>query len=171
MTHLDERMEELNYSFLHDNERERGDALSHIRELEKRLTVELPPEYREFLALYGGATFGDTFEAPITEAGHTAEYACPTAFYGFYKPKSNGSAHSLDLRDIIRYYKDRVPAGSIPIAQAIGGNLILLRVVGKDRGKVSYWDHESSQVLSVAPSFGEFLANLTLTDTDDGNDD
>jgi len=171
MTRFEQRMKELDYSILHYREREEGDVEFRIQEIEKRLGQRLPPDYREFLADYGGSTFSDTFEAPITEPGHFDEYACPTAFLGFYKPKSDGSPHSLDLPDNIRYYKDRVPTESIPIAQAIGGNLILLGVAGRDRGKVCYWDHETSDVFAVADSFAEFLANLRLTDEDDEDDD
>ncbi len=170
MTRFDSRMSELSYSILHDRERVGGDTEPRIQELERSIGSELPSDYREFLAVYGGATFSKPFEAPIAEPGHFDEYACPTAFLGFYKPNS-GSAHALDVMDGVRYYKNRVPKGYIPIAQAIGGNLILLGVETANRGKVLYWDHETSDVFAVADSFSEFLSQLTLTDEEDEDDE
>jgi hypothetical protein len=171
MTRFDQRMTELNFSILHENERERGDVEPRIRDLEKRLGLPLPSEYREFLTSYGGATFDDIVEAPITEPGQFDEYACPTAFFGFYRPRSKGVPHSLDLPDNIRHYRGRVPTGYIPIAQAIGGNLILLNVVGKDCGKIYYWDHETSSILLTAESFAGFLEALAQSDSDDDDEE
>lgn len=166
MTRFDNRMGELSYSILHDHERVAGDIEPRIQELERIIGSRLPPDYREFLTVYGGATFSKPFEAPITEPGHFDEYACPTAFLGFYQP-NNGSPHSLDVLDAVRYYKTRIPKGFIPIAQAIGGNLILLGIDAANRDKVLYWDHETSDVLAVADSFSDFLSHLTLTDEED----
>src|SRR5262245_27519725 len=132
MTRFDQRMSELDYSILHGRERESGDIEPRIQDLERQIGSPLPPDYREFLVVYGGTTFTETFEAPITEPGYFDEYACPEVFFGFYKPDANGTPHSLDLPDNWRYYKSWIPKGAIPIAQAIGGNLILLGVAGNN---------------------------------------
>ena len=171
MTRFDQQMKDLAYSILHEDEREQGDAEHHIQELEKRIGVPLPTDYREFLTRYGGATFSDTFEAPLTEPGHFDEYACPEVFFGFYKPEGSGRPHSLDLPDNLRFYKSRIPKGFIPIARAIGGNLILLGVDARNRGRVYYWDHETSDVLAVADTVADFLANLRITDEEDEDED
>jgi hypothetical protein len=170
MTALAQRMNELKYYVLHPTDRLVGDDEQLIRQFETQIGTSLPQEYRDFLARFGGAAFPDTFEAPIREPGHSGEYACPSVFFGFYKPNQRNIPHSLDLTGNYSEYKKRVQRGLLPIAQAIGGNLICLAISGLRRGNIYYWDHETSELLFVASSFGEFLSNLQLTKDEEDED-
>jgi hypothetical protein len=163
-------MTELRYYILHPSERITEEWEPLICRFETEIGMTLPGAYREFLAEFGGATFPKMFEAPITEPGHPGEYACPSVFFGFYKPDARGVWHSLDLFGNYSHDRSRVRHGLIPIAHAIGGNLICLAVSGSKRGSVYYWDHETTDVLYVASSFDEFLSNLQLTEDDDDDD-
>jgi hypothetical protein len=162
-----QRMTELKYYVLHPSERITGDLEPLIRRLETEIGAPLPDDYRGFLAEFGGATFPELFEAPITEPGHPGEYACPWVFFGFYNPDARGIPHSHDLRSNYSEYKSRVRFGLIPIAEAIGGNLICLSVSGSNRGSVYYWDHETNDVWLVSNSFDEFLSSLQLTEDEE----
>jgi hypothetical protein len=164
-----QRLAELGFHILHPSDRVAGDVESLIRQFETLIGARLPEEYREFLLEYGGAFLDDIYEAPITEPGHLGEYACPRGFFGFYKPDARGVRHSLDLPRNYSGYKNRIRYGLVPIAHAIGGNLICLAVSGSDRGAVYYWDHETNDVWLVSNSFDEFLSNLQLTE--DADDD
>ncbi len=118
--------------------------------LERALGHQLPDDYRRFLLEVGGG-----------------------------KPQANvldgegrvGVQRFLDLGgtlDLRRHqYGDRIPAGYLPIADAEGGNLLLLDL---DAGAVWFWDHEREAeegaapdpgaVAKVAESFADLYARL-----------
>jgi hypothetical protein len=162
-----QRLAELGFRILHPSERIAGDVEPLIRQFETTIGAQLPGDYSEFLRDHGGAFLDDLYEAPITEPGHPGEYACPRGFFGFYQPNEQGVPHSLDLRARYQQFKPRVRPGLVPIAHAIGGNLICLAVSGSDRGSVYYWDHETNQVWLVSRSFDDFVFGLQLTEDED----
>lgn len=87
MTRFDQQMKDLAYSILHEDEREQGDAEHHIQELEKRIGVPLPTDYREFLTRYGGATFSDTFECCSRNLAISMSMRVPKFFSAFTSQK------------------------------------------------------------------------------------
>ena len=130
---------------------------------EAQLGFALPAPYRNFLLLYNG--------------GHPE----PAAF-----PIDNNPAdtHGLvqaflcineqdvyNLATYVKRYRNRVPAGFLPIAVDPGGNLICLAMAGARAGKVYFWDHEEEaeegqpptdkNVFLIANTFDEFLSRLT----------
>ncbi len=82
-----------------------------------------------------------------------------------------------------RMYEGRVPSGCIPIAQAPGGNQILLGSQGQWLGKVYLWDHEQEPNVArmsrenlnlylIADSFVAFIELLkTIPDVKNNDDD
>ena len=57
---------------------------------------------------------------------------------------------------------DRVPHGTLPVADAEGGNLVLIAL---DSDAVLFWDHElehdlDEAVSEIAPDFAAFLDGL-----------
>jgi hypothetical protein len=166
-----QRLAELGFRILHPSERIASDVEPLIRQFETMIGAQLPGDYHEFLREHGGAFLDDLYEAPITEPGHPGEYACPRGFFGFYQPNEQGVPHSLDLRTKYLQFKSRIRPGLVPIAHAIGGNLICLAVSGPSFGRVYYWDHETNHVWLVSHSFDDFLLSLQLTDDEDEGDD
>ena len=87
-------------------------------------------------------------------------------FLGIYPDEYN------DLLDHIKTYKERLPKNTFPIAYDSCGNLIVISVMGPDRGKIYFWDHEMeadidhgevsdySNLTLIADSFDEFLEGL-----------
>lgn len=171
MNRFSPRMTDLGYSILQPSQRDTGDTAAQIAKYEAAIGASLPPDYKDFLAEFGGATFADTYEAPITEPGHAGDYACPEVFFGFYRPDQGQKARHFDLNASLSAFKSRIPDGFIPIARAIGGNLILLGVAGPQKGTVYYWDHETQEVWLVAKDFTNFMTNLQLAEGDDDDDE
>ena len=118
--------------------------------LERELGRALPADYRRFLLEVGGGKP----EANVLEGDPRV---------GVQRFLDLGG--TLDLRR--HQYSDRVPAEHLPIADAEGGNLLLLDLAA---GAVWFWDHEREAeegappdpgaVSKVADSFADLLARL-----------
>ncbi len=134
-----------------------------IAEAEEELGLSLPVQYRDFLSKHNG--------------GHPE----PNAFPIENNPSDDhGLVHYFlcvkendvyNLVDWVKRFHDRIPSGFLPIAVDPGGNLICLSTIGKNAGKVYFWDHEEEaregevpgydNVYFIANSFSEFLGSLT----------
>ncbi|GHS98120.1 hypothetical protein AGMMS50296_5610 [Alphaproteobacteria bacterium] len=67
-------------------------------------------------------------------------------------------------------YSKRIPANMICITRNCGANLMLLSIVGKDRGNIYFWNHDTEanngeipnydNLTLIANSFDEFLSKL-----------
>jgi hypothetical protein len=134
-----------------------GHAL--IEEYEKIWGVELPTEYRDFLAENnGGYPYPDGFCIKAIDDESTVD-----RFLGLdVGPNSN-------LDNYVRVYKDRIPKELFPIAHDPGGNLVCIGISGEHLGRIYFWDHEYeadesnvdfSNVHLVAETLEGFLANL-----------
>lgn len=62
-----------------------------------------------------------------------------------------------------RDYSGRMPPDVLPIADAVGGNLVCLGLSASRTG-VLFWDHETEELTALAPSFRSFLASLRRID-------
>lgn len=132
---------------------------SLVSSFERVIGFHLPNDYIEFLKSYNGG------------------YPEPDAFY-FSNCKDGSSVDRfLSLgcekhHDLLRYfntYKDRIPAGFLPIAHDPGGNLILIRL-NDDFPQIFFWDHEAEvdegevpstkNMYIISNSLSEFLAGL-----------
>lgn len=136
--------------------------------LEKLIGSRLPEDYRRFMLRYNGGTPEPaTFHFVEKPYGESTSDAV-RAFLSLGDPEYYGLDNSLHT------YTDRIPQGTIPIADDDGGNLVLLGVSGTDdagqaiRGKVYYWFHELepqdpldwSNVSPIADSFDAFMRAL-----------
>lgn len=131
--------------------------------LEQQLGVTLPAPYRAFLRAHNGG-YPEPNAFPI-EGDYADDHALLDWFLGV-RP-----GQTRDLADYAQRYRDRVPAGFLPIGYDPGGNLICLVVDGPDSGKLFFWDHEREadsgeqpsydNLAFVAPDFDTFLASLT----------
>ena len=101
-----------------------------IKELEDRLDLRFPPDYRGFLKSYqGGYPEPDGFE--FGEDGSSVD-----KFLAVYGNKLETIEGCIDI------YRGRYPDGLLPVANDPGGNLILLGVSERFDG-IYFWNHET----------------------------
>ncbi|WP_033852683.1 SMI1/KNR4 family protein, partial [Yersinia wautersii] len=107
-----------------------ADELSIVN-IEKKLGITFPNDYREFLKKYnGGYPEPDGFYFIDSKDG-----SCVDKFLSTNGDKSDSIAACYDL------YKKRIPQGFVPIATDPGGNLLLLCGTKENSG-IFFWDHE-----------------------------
>lgn len=123
-----------------------------LRRFESRLGVQLPSDYRNFLLAYNGGSW---------------KKKC------FYISEDQGSSlihHVYGLHDGPEYlrldsaherFRGRIRDGLIPLADDQGGNQVCIGLVGLDREKVFFFDHETDGIVFIKPSFTEFVESLT----------
>ncbi len=72
------------------------------------------------------------------------------------------------MDEFLGVYSGRYPKELLPVAEAVGGNLILIRVEGRMKGEIYFWDHEQEgdeepvweNLTLLAPSFDQFMEAL-----------
>lgn len=132
---------------------------------ERELGIQIPVEYRGFLAQRNGAEPDALYAIPGSD-----EDPGLTGFLG---------VGAYDDRALVRTrldYRDRVPGSMLPIAEAEGGNLVCIAMDGPQAG-VYVWKHEeeaeegepptSDNLYLLANSFGEYLAALREVEDED----
>ncbi|ELZ8935263.1 SMI1/KNR4 family protein [Cronobacter dublinensis] len=135
-----------------------------IADFEKRSKIILPDDYKDFLRKYNGGQ-------PVPKS------------FRFYSNREDGSSIDWFLSlgkdkysNLQKYYqnfKERIPAGFLPIAHDAGGNLIILANNEENTG-IYFWDHEyeadegevptMDNVYFIAKSFSDFLKSLHETE-------
>ena len=110
---------------------------------EQSLGVTLPHEYRAFLAEHDGVRLHDNRLDPLRTPTGGAD--------GLYAAAELAGA-------------GRLPVGMLAIGEAGGGDKIALEI---DGGRVYQWEHETDDLVELAPSFSAwFDALVPLTDDD-----
>lgn len=133
---------------------------SAIEVFEAFLGVKLPSDYANYLLKNNGGTPANKYFDIPGEGYDLVNY-----FFALV-----GANKQRTLSYAMRNYKGRVPDEMLPIGNDPGGNLLLLTLKGKMRGKVSFWDHEREadeepqpfyeNIKTLAPSFDAFLKKL-----------
>ncbi|WP_010583137.1 SMI1/KNR4 family protein [Schlesneria paludicola] len=133
--------------------------------VEKRLKIDLPEDYRQFMLTHNGGwpepsefKYGD---GPYTDS-------CVDWFLSIYDGEYSNFEEYFEQ---FKGDEPRMPTELVPIALDPGGNLVCISTHGPNRGKVFFWDHEEEasdgqvpdyrNVYTVANSFTEFLSMLT----------
>jgi cell wall assembly regulator SMI1 len=135
-----------------------------IVELEQRLEMSLPSDYRQFLLrVNGGQPEPNAF--PIRDSPRDTHGLLDRLF------SVDDKDTDYDILDNAEVFRDRVPSDLLPIAFDPGGNLICLAVRGENRGKIYFWDHNNESlprktsdyhnVYFVANDFTELIDNLS----------
>lgn len=131
-----------------------------IRDLETRLRVALPEEFKEFLLKYNGGR--PTPDAFPFEGLENNPYGAIQVFF-----RIGGPIESSTFDWNMHIMEGRLPAGLFPIACDGGGDLICLSLSGDDAGAVVFWDSfgepkgpSYSDVYRIADSFTAFLDGL-----------
>ena len=129
--------------------------LAEIAEIEKKLGVALPQEYRQFLLEVGGLLFHGTNVRPIEIREGWGDLEIVNTFIG-------SSKEGLGLLWTIEATEDRLPKELIPIGEDPFGKLHCLAVRGNHLGKIyfCYHDEEPSweNISLVAESFADFIS-------------
>lgn len=133
-----------------------------IQDLERLLGSPLPDDYRAFLVKHNGGVPTPAVFAFLQDG---------VQYHGEVRLFFSATGTGPDsIRGILTIYKQRVPAGFLPIAADSCGNLVCLVLEGEQAGKVYFWDHEFEcdedevadfrNVSLVANSFEAFLKHL-----------
>lgn len=149
-------------------EKERGGI--SVRQLERLMEGPLPDGYKDMIAAYeNGISFDETISYRPMEPSPWATQGEKKQYLDFFYGLNNGVG---GLKGAMETYRDRIPYQSIPIAEAPGGNVIILSVGAGDYGCVYLWDHEGDtsgidasgagkNVYLISRSFEEFILGLT----------
>jgi len=132
---------------IRDSEASLTDA--DICNVEKKIGILFPAEYRNFLLLNNGGRPSKTLFAFRKADGHSSE-SCVDWFLAIYDGKYD------NFESYYATYKinqARIPFHLVPIAHDPGGNLICISVSGSDCGAVFFWDHENEAPGVQAPSY------------------
>jgi hypothetical protein len=131
-----------------------------LNAVEKRLNVALPPEYRTFLCTFnGGVPVPDKFMVPDRGA---------VMLGVLFGVGTERKALDLEYEQEQATMWDPLPPGHIAVGEDPGGSLLLLSTLGKDAGRVWFWDRvgfwvreDGQNTFPVAASFAEFVESLT----------
>jgi len=134
--------------------------------LENKIPGQLPSPYRAFLLQNnGGRPEENSFSMLQQGLGGVV------TFFGILGKGKEGDLNTKRLS-----MADRVPIRYLPIADAEGGNLLVLSLAPPDLGAVYFWDHEleaeegepatKDNLYPIAQSFDEFLQKLRPFDPD-----
>jgi len=121
----------------------------------------LPDDYKTFLRNENGGRPKPNRFTFVSKMGKTED---STVHYFF--ALHGGRVGNLKCN--FETYKSRIPFGYLPIATDPFGNLIILKIIGQNKGGISFWDHEnesdvptSANVSPIANSFSEFVEQLS----------
>lgn len=128
-------------------------SIERIALFEQAIGYKLPDEYKEFIIQYnGGRPERRVFDIPRLRDIDELNY-----FYGI------DAVELYDLYKIYTIYKERIPAGLLPIADDPFDNQVCISLIGVSRGNIYFWDHELEHLKKVtilSNSFDSFLNNL-----------
>lgn len=140
-----------------------------LEEVERRLAIQLPAQYRHFLLAHnGGRPTPNVFH--FKNQRGTDAVSCIDWFLAIYDGEHDNfeTYFSWCKTDDVR-----MPLELVPIAHDPGGNLVCIAIAGAQCGAVYFWDHEQESddpegpsylnVHLIADSFDEFLNGLSLS--------
>ena len=134
-----------------------GASPEQIESVEAELDVQLPDDYRRFLARTSGGYLEANFLPP--EANASVRY--------LYSAGPNDDEHIFDLVSAAAFYT-QIDRDYLPIGEDEGDNLICLKVHGKDRGAAYLWAHDAfantDPFERLTDSFEEFFERLRPID-------
>ncbi len=136
-----------------------SEATADLDAIEKKLSVSLPADYKEFLLKHNGIYTEDSIvkiDAIEEETLLNALFSC-----------DNQLNRALTLEYWNTEYKDDIPEGALLIGDFQDGGFLLLIPAGNDKG-VYYYDHaftfESSDddgnTYFLADTFDAFINNI-----------
>jgi hypothetical protein len=164
MTRYDDVMAKFGFRYVKGQKR--VPTAAELKEVEAKLGSPLPDDYEEFVKEYGATAFEKSVKFPTKGPCNWGPEGTPNVFFGVLGSGSYDLLRNLDT------YEGRVPAECLPIANDPGGNLVLLAVRAKNKGRVYFWDHENElepgpdgtigydNTCLIADSFDAFMNSL-----------
>jgi len=125
---------------------------AQVSDLEKRIGVRLPPDYRRFILEYNGGYFREAEITPAIEG-------CPVNGLDFMGGigASHRSAELASQRSLA-LFDDNDPPQILPIGYTLMGNLIFLVTHPEDNGtiglKIAFTDQSFHLAKSIEAFFG-----------------
>lgn len=131
--------------------------LNKIAAFEKELSINLPEDYRNFLANYNGGEVHHTYVAPDSGADLRSLFGIDATFL------------NNDLSQNRKFTHGWVPRQLLPIGDDCGGKKFCLDITNDSRGYIFYcdWEPEATKDRLPAPecvadSFTDFIEGLEL---------
>ena len=129
-----------------------------LEQVERRLDIHLPDQYRQFLMRHnGGKPNPDLFKC--ADGGGS--------FVHKFLAIHNGPYENFEQESLSFWANQAVPDNIVPIACDAFGNYVCLSVSGADTGALYFWNHEKQRrkasyknLCLIAKSFDQFLASL-----------
>jgi len=124
-----------------------------VAELELRLSVELPVDYRQYLLQFNGGVFDDPEIVSLDKN-------CPRrGLFVMYGIGEDEATMELGNRQKTSLFDDNDPLVVLPIGCTAFGDLIVLATATEDRG-VIYFKQASGGWFELAEGIEEFFASL-----------
>ncbi len=137
-----------------------------VRLLEKRLGIELPRDYVDFLYQYNAPYAQHPIEFRVRNPGPFVKFGILVHCLGIVKDWPECET-GWDIEDGVETFSDRIPTGLVPVAHS-ASDPICIGVTPENYGKVYLWDSvdegADDNTYLVADSFTEFLGCLTPGD-------
>jgi hypothetical protein len=125
-----------------------------LADVEQRIGVVFPDDYRRFILEFNGGYFDDPVIRPVEEACPEVILACLSGIGASHEYAELGEPSTLSLFD------DNDPPKIVPIGYTIMGGLILLDTApGEGRGAI-YYKQAFGDFYFLADSVEEFFALL-----------
>jgi len=137
-----------------------------VADLERRIGVSFPEDFRQFVLEYNGGYF---IEPDIVPPSKDCPVDCLTSIFGI------GASHptaELASRESLAVFSDNEPPQVVPIGDTIMGNLLLLVTHPEGRGCIVLKKAFSDQSFFLAGGIEEFFGLLrepSDEDEDGGN--
>lgn len=127
---------------------------SQVEEVEKRLGVRLPNDFRDFILEYNGGYFSDPrIGAPTDE--WPLDSLCAIDGIGASDPDDE-----LANDFIMRIFTDNDPPFLLPFSYTNNGNLLILSLKGEDRGAIYMQQAGTREWFLIANNIEEFFGLL-----------
>jgi hypothetical protein len=131
-------------------------TIDQIDRLEKRIEVNLPPLYKDFLIKYNGGVFNESLFEEATLGVLVASYFLPIS-----------ESHENSMESEISFFLKEIGGGYIPIAIDPGGNYFLIGCEKDNFDGIYFWLHDrtfkdGARVNKISESFESFINNLQL---------
>jgi len=126
-----------------------------IADLERKIGIRLPDEYRRYLLTYNGGAFNDPIMSAVDEQ---CPEDCLDVLFGITEQPR---ACNLENPTYLNLFDDNFPAIILPIGYTLMGNLLVLRTEPDDElGWILLKIQDSDDYFVLAKSINEFFGRL-----------
>ncbi|MBN2572387.1 MAG: SMI1/KNR4 family protein [Ignavibacteriales bacterium] len=133
--------------------------IKELEAFEKRINIQLPSEYREFILKHNGGK-------PVSNSFNFIDFdgkESNSLVHYFFSIHNEKSFDNLELTYEYYINEDRIPSYMLPIASDPFGNYICISTKEENYGKIYFCDHEmdtNDNLCFISNSFNEFLNML-----------